>query len=572
VFTVYELLGTPWLNVFAKITGSTIGKNCSIDSMPPIVGNLKTGDDVTIGRDVHLSGWRLEGARLIVDGYEIGDRTRIANRSFITEGSSIGDNVEIDTGSLVEGHIPSNLSVHGSPLRETDITEWPDGPANGSKGWSAAYVVASPLLGVLNLAQYLPLIVIFVAYPNPLSLFDTEVWPIAFLGIGPLSLLINAFVIGSVIRLANKQVRPGTFPINSREGFFSWLAEKLIQRTRRSCYWVYASVVTPAWLRYLGAQVGKNCEVSTFNGQMGLVTIGDECFLADDVSIAARESKHGWVRLGEVKLENRTFLGNSSRVRCDITVQSGVLAGVASEVPADNRPNDSFLGLPAISFARSQAQGDVELRYRPTPALRAKRLSVELFRLTTASFTFVFFSFCIQVAGVLPADPQSATLWAVKFGLLYAACGYLAILVTAAAKWALVWRVKKSSHNLWTNFVWRNELVWNYVESLAIPWVGSLTVDTSIQSTIFRLLGAKIGKNTSIATWFLDDPDLIEIGENCNIMKSADVQNAPLSGSRNAVGLRAPRRLGRPWFWRVHTPWSFCRLRKRDFFRISGHT
>jgi non-ribosomal peptide synthetase-like protein len=257
---------------------------------------------------------------------------------------------------------------------------------------------------------------------------------------------------------------------------------------------------------------------------MGLVTIGDECFLADDVSIAARESKHGWVRLGEVKLENRTFLGNSSRVRGDITVQSGVLAGVASEVPADNRPNDSFLGLPAISFARSQAQGDVELRYRPTPALRAKRLSVELFRLTTASFTFVFFSFCIQVAGVLPADPQSATLWAVKFGLLYAACGYLAILVTAAAKWALVWRVKKSSHNLWTNFVWRNELVWNYVESLAIPWVGSLTVDTSIQSTIFRLLGAKIGKNTSIATWFLDDPDLIEIGENCNIMKSADVQ------------------------------------------------
>ena len=38
------------------------------------------------------------------------------------------------------------------------------------------------------------------------------------------------------------------------------------------------------------------------------------------------------------------------------------------------------------------------------------------------------------------------------------------------------------------------------------------------------MMGAKIGKNVSLATWFLDDPDLIRIGDNSTIMKSADLQ------------------------------------------------
>lgn len=524
VFTVYELLGTPWLNLFARITGSRIGKNCSIDSMPPILGNLRIGDYTTIGRDVHLSGWRLEGSRLVVAGYEIGEHSRLANRTFISEGARIGQNVEIETGSLVEGEVSPNLSFHGSPLEENQKTNWPTTATNGNRAWAWAYSLTSPIIGVLNLLQYLPVVLIFATNPDLHRLYSSPVWIWALLPIGPLSLLINALVLGTLIRFANKQVRPGTHPINSREGYFSWLAEKLIQRSRRTSYWIYASVITPSWLRFLGAKVGSNCEISTFNGQMGLVEIGDECFLADDVSLAARESKSGWVRLGRVTLEKRVFLGNSARVRADVTVKRGVLAGVASEVPEEHRSNDSFLGLPAISFARAQSQGDVELRYRPSNALRAKRLFVELFRLTTASVTFMLFSLCIQVAGALPSDLQSTWLWTLTFGLTYAASGYLAVLTTVFAKWTLVWRIRQSTHNLWTNFVWRNELVWNFVESLAIPWVGSLTVDTPVQSTIFRMLGAKIGKNTSIATWFLDDPDLIEIGDNCNIMKSADVQ------------------------------------------------
>ena len=524
VFTVFELLGTPWLNLFARITGSTIGKRCSLDSMPPILGNLKIGDGVTVGRDVHLAGWKLQGSDLVVNGFEIGARTRIGNRAFIGEGARVGSDVEIETGTLVEGQILDRQTLHGSPMQANVPIEWPEPAGKGGKIWSMAYGIASPILAIIHLLQYLPLLLLMVLNAGYSPLQPSLNGLLSLVVTAPLSLLLNALFTGSIIRLAGKGVRPGIFPINSREGFCSWLVEKLIHKTRRHSYWIYASLLTPSWLRFLGAKVGSNCEISTFNGQPRLIEIGDECFLADDVSIASRISKNGWVQLGRVTLSNRVFVGNSAQVKGGVTVSSGVLAGVASEIPRGNETNESFFGLPAMSFARSQATGNIEFRYRPSRKLRAKRLFVESWRLSTALVTFALLSGAISLVGPLPLTLAEAITWSLKFGAIYAACGYVAVAVTVAIKWVLVWRVKPSSHNLWTSFVWRNELVWNFVEAVAIPWVGAVTVDTPIQAAIFRAYGAKIGKNTSIATWFLDDPDLIAIGDNCNIMKSADLQ------------------------------------------------
>jgi non-ribosomal peptide synthetase-like protein len=524
MFNIVEFSGTPWMIFFTRLTGSKIGKNCTIDSLPSVLGNLRLGDNSTIGRDVHLSGWAFHNNRVVIGGYQIAENCRIGNRSFIGEGVSIGPSAEVETGTLVDRDIQEGEVMAGSPMQESGRTDWPKETSGKSRLWAFAYIWAQSLQSVLNLVQYVPVLVIFSMTPGGLvskTLGELAIW--AFL-VGPLSLVTNAIVSGLVIRFANLFVKPGFFRIESREGFFSWLIERQIQATRRHSFWLYASSFTPAWMRFLGAKVGSNCEISTFNGQVGLATIGNECFLADDVSLAPRETREGWVRLGEVHIEDRSFVGNSALVRATTRLATGTLVGVASEAPADSAPGESFFGLPAIEFPRLELTGNSAFRYKPGFWLRVKRLSVETTRLTTSVVSMHLVFIGLAIAGSPGKSLPDAIGWFLRLGVIYAALSYTAVLVTVAAKWILVGRISVSDHDLWTSFVWRNEVVWNFVESLATPWVGSVSLDTPIQNHIFRMLGAKIAKNVALATWFLDDPDLISIGENTSISKSADLQ------------------------------------------------
>lgn len=525
LFYIVALAGSPWMVVFARITGAKIGKDVVIESLPPVLGNLSIGDRSSIGRDVHLSGWTIENQKLFIGGFEIGSDVRIGNRSFLAEGIKVSAGSEIESGSLVAQDLEPAGVVHGSPAVSTEGFNWPTtNPARGLF-WRAAYLVSPSMLGVTHLFQFIPMFLILGV--NRETYLGQQVGPqLLFwsLLIGPCSLIMNAATTAVMVRIANRNIKSGTFAINSREGYASWLVEKLLTRSRRISFWLYASVLTPHWARILGARVGKNCEISTFNGQIGLVSIGDECFIADDASLAAREMKSGWVRLGSVTLENRCFIGNSASVRAEVTVKTGVLAGVASTAPFGNQEGSSFLGQPPIEFPRPLSEGDERQTYSPSVGLKMKRFGVELFRLSTAAFSLSLVGLIFLIAGPNPPIGVEAFDWLVTFGGLYVGASYLAVAITAAVKWLLVGRVKVSKHNLWTSFVWRNELVWNFVESLAIPWVGSATIDTPIFNHFFRLLGAKIGRNVSIATWFLDDPDLINIGSNATIMKSADLQ------------------------------------------------
>ena len=523
ILSVSELAGTPWMVAFARLTGSTIEPGCSIESMPPLLGNLTLGANSTIGRDVHLSGWTILGDELVIAGFSFGSGVRVGNRSCINEGVIVGSDVEIEAGTLVDRDLANGSKVCGSPIEEVECLPWPVERPTKSKAWAWAYLVAPSILGMLNLVQVLPTALYF----STASQGQTASLPELFLGLlllGPINLVVNALVSALIIRFASTFVAAGVYPVQSREGFFSWLVERQLQRTRRQSFWVYASVVTPMWSRLLGAKVGRNCEISTFNGQIGLVDIGDECFIADDASLAPRELKDGWVRLGGATLERRSFIGNSGLVRQGVTVRSGTLIGVASEAPPTNLANSSFFGLPPIEFPRRQLNGSETLRYNPTLALRARRLSVEIWRLSTGSISVLLFATMYLLAGAPPQNTQGFTMWLLQLGTIYAIASYAACLITVAVKWMLVGRVRSSEHDLWTSFVWRNELVWNFVESLAIPWTNSVVLETPIINHVFRLLGARIGKNVLISTWFLDDPDLITVETNASLLKSSDLQ------------------------------------------------
>ena len=61
---------------------------------------------------------------------------------------------------------------------------------------------------------------------------------------------------------------------------------------------LYASVFAPAWLRLMGAKVGRHAEISTAAGIVpDLLTLGDDTFIADGVMLGDEEQRGGWMIL-----------------------------------------------------------------------------------------------------------------------------------------------------------------------------------------------------------------------------------------------------------------------------------
>ena len=149
---------------------------------------------------------------------------------------------------------------------------------------------------------------------------------------------------------------------------------------------------------------------------------------------------------------------------------------------------------------------------------------------------------CVEVCRLVPVIPSGAlgvlvlsvlvsllirfglALTAAASGLVLLAAGVLACAITTAAKWILVGRCREAEHPLWSSFVWRNELADTFVEELAVPWLAGSAIGTPLLNGWLRSLGARIGRGAWIETYWLPEPDLIEIGDGATVGRGVVVQ------------------------------------------------
>jgi non-ribosomal peptide synthetase-like protein len=109
-------------------------------------------------------------------------------------------------------------------------------------------------------------------------------------------------------------------------------------------------------------------------------------------------------------------------------------------------------------------------------------------------------------------------------GLVLMTAGLVAAGVTAAAKWALVGRIRVTDHPLWSSFVWRNELADNFVEVVAAPWFARAAQATAVQNVWLRSLGVKVGRGVWCETYWLPEADLVELRDGVTVNKGCVVQ------------------------------------------------
>ncbi|RFA09580.1 amino acid adenylation protein [Subtercola boreus] len=566
-----NLAGAPWIITYARALGAKIAPGVDLHTLPPITGMLKIGTRASVEPEVDLSGYWIDGDTLRLGSIQIGADAAIGARSTILPGTRIGRRAEIAPGSAVSGRVPAGQLWAGSPAerRGKARPDWPNERPPRNARWLVAFAAGSVALSLLPVVAVLAGALVagwFLGLSlDPSALgglgstgggtaqtpafvsVSTSVASTAGVAVGsgftalptlgdaalrvlaaiPLATIAAGIVYAGLTviaaRLLGIGIRPGSYPVRSRIGFQVWATERLLDAARTILFPFYASLFTPVWLRMLGATVGKNVEASTVLLLPKMTTIADQAFLADDTMVASYELGGGWLRIDEAKVGKRAFLGNSGMTGPGRTVPRNGLVAVLSATPRKAKSGSSWLGNPPVRLRRQVAEFDEGRTFHPSGWLKLARALWELGRIVP-----VMISVAIGLGIVVLLELLLGTLGLggaiLLSGAVMLAGGAVAAIVTTAAKWALIGRIRQGEHPLWSSFVWRNEVSDTFVEMVAAPWFANAASGTPALAWWLRSIGARIGRGAWIETYWLPEADLISLGAGSTVNRGVVVQ------------------------------------------------
>ncbi|WP_373877649.1 Pls/PosA family non-ribosomal peptide synthetase, partial [Mycobacterium kiyosense] len=521
-----NLAGAPWLVYYARALGAEIGKGVDLHSMPPVTGLLKVGQRSAIEPEVDLCGHWVDGDMFHVGAITIGNDATIGARTTLLPGAVVGKNADVAPGSGVVDKIKNGQYWKGSPAAKSGRVKhpWPDERPPSRSYWVAGYGVTSMVLaGLPLLAAAAGLAVIGLAVHRTRSLAQAVlpalVWtPVATL----VAVAVYAAATAVAVRALSIGLREGYHPVRSRAGWQLWTTERLMDAARNYLFPLYASLLTPIWLRILGARVGRGTEISTVLLTPKFAVIEDGAFLADDTMVASYELGGGWIYAAETTVGRRAFLGNSGITQPGRRVPDDGLVAVLSATPPKAKRGSSWLGSPPMRLRRRPAEADEETTYAPPTRLKLMRAVVETCRLVPMMVTAAI---GLAMLGGLQYLAGFGIGWAaLGGGLVLLAAGVLAGVVTVAAKWLLVGRIRASEYPLWSSFVWRNELADTFVETVAAPWFARAAAGTPVLNLWLRGLGADIGRGVWCETYWLPEADLVTLGAGSTVNRGCVVQ------------------------------------------------
>lgn len=521
------LAGAPWVSYYARALGARIGADVDMHTLPPITGMLKVGDRASIEPEVDLSGYWIDGDLVRIGEVRIGADATVGTRSTLAPGTRIGQRAEIAPGSAVFGRVRADQSWAGSPAVRVGGTAegWPPERPPAARRWLWAYAAAAVALGLLPIVSFAAgAVVLALGMRGAADLAGAL--GAAFVWLVPAVLVTGLVYAGAVVvgvRLSSIGLREGTHAVRSRIGWQAWTTERLLDSARTVLFPLYSSLFTPVWLRMLGARVGRDVEASTVLLIPAMTRIEDGAFLADDTMVASYEMRGGWLRIGEVRIGKRAFLGNSGMASPGHTVPRDGLVAVLSAAPVKAKAGSSWLGSPATRLRRQPNESDSSRTYDPPASLRIARALWELCRfvpvvVTCAVGLLVLFALAALVDTVGPwvALPLS--------GVVLLAAGAVAAGISTVAKWLFVGSIHAGEKPLWSSFVWRTEVSDTFTEMLAAPWFARAAAGTPALAVWLRSLGARIGRGVWCESYWLPEPDLVTLGDASTVNRGCVVQ------------------------------------------------
>jgi non-ribosomal peptide synthetase-like protein len=531
------LTGTPFINVYFRLLGAKIGRNVYLGTDRIRVFDLVViGDNSSITKEAHVMGYEVKAGALIIGSIKIGKNCYVGTRSVVSQNSEMKDNSSLGDLSLLQSGyiIPENETWEGSPASETENPKIGNfRPHNENKPLPFPIYLFFQSIGIMFLFMF-PLVLIV---PFSITYYEIDLnwgfhWTLvaAFPFTAIYIICYSLFVSGLKWILVGK-MREDEFSIYSFRYIAKWYVDLVMQETLLVFRFIYATIITPVWLRMMGAKVGKAAEISTVNQiSPDLLSIGNGSFLADSVSIGGPVVRNGIMFNRKTTVGNFTFIGNSAVLTCGDKVGDNNLIGVLSVPPRnltkDREHDSSWLGSPPIFLPVRQesAKFDDKYTFNPSSWLYLKRGFIEFFKITLpfTILSILLISFYKIIYDILKIESLGIVMFTAPV-LLFMFYGFTTFIAFAAKK-ILIGTYKKSNYPLWSWFVWKNELINALCESLVYPLFVSMLIGTPFASWFFRLMGCKIGKKVYLETTEITEFDLVTIGDNACINYSGTIQ------------------------------------------------
>ncbi len=406
---------------------------------------------------------------------------------------------------------------------------------------------AIPLLVLLNMAQWLAPFFVYHFYtgdPGDSIVLAVAMSVLAFLG----STLLGFAVACAGRWLLAGRLAPGSYPLWGLTYYRWWLADRLTEVM--PLYLLNGSVLYPAWLRLLGARIGPEVVLgSTTMRVPHLVTIGAGTSIGNGVNLENARVEGGRLHLARIHIGAHCGIGSYVVIEGDTAIgdwghvegQSALLAG--QRVPGGK----VWHGSPA------RERGDFDpASLRPRPPVPATRQGLEaafyaLGALIVAVLFFmpVFPTFMLidwldvpEIAVRPLVDDGSLTAWQafglrlVKFFVLALPASMVFILATvllsALIRWAFLPRMRAGS---WPIHSVRYLAKWlvNLIQEASLAVLHGLYA-TVYSAAWYRLLGARVGKETELSTALGVVPDMLTLGDGCFIADAVMLGDEHIDG------------------------------------------
>ncbi|WJZ03700.1 Pls/PosA family non-ribosomal peptide synthetase [Corynebacterium freiburgense] len=504
--------------MFARLTGSRVGRGVDMHSVPPVTGLLRLNDRCAIEPEVDLSGYWLDGDILHIGSISIGTNARIGTRTVLMPDTVIDKNAQVEPGSTINGRVKPRSRWAGSPAKKISraTSQFPDNIPPRRPVWAGMYTLCANILGILPVAS---LAAGFYAAWH----FTERLWAIGTLG-AIFAFVLYALTTFILVRILSLGLTPGIHPVRSSQGLRSWAITRLMDEARQHLFPIYASQITPLWFRMLGARIGREVEISTTVAIPRFLEVKEGSFLADDTLVGGYALGHGWLLTGNNQVGKRSFLGNSGVLPPGIKLRKDSLVAVLSLTPKRSKAKSNWWGSPPERLRRVTIQTTDDSRtYTPQFHMKLKRACVESMRIL-APIASANIAVCLLLGLYWISKTYG---WGIAYalsGFAFMAAGFFAAWLTITIKWLCIGHVTPGQHPLWSSFIWWNELQDTFVEVVAAPWFSRYHHGTAALNWFLRELGAKIGRGAWIESYWFPEADLCQVGEGASIGPGCVVQ------------------------------------------------
>lgn len=398
-----------------------------------------------------------------------------------------------------------------------------DNPRNHTYKWlcGIAQFTTIPVLISINIMQWLAPFFTYHYFTGDSR--DSIIFAILMSLLVYVGVIIASFVISiAVKRLLMLGIGAGRYPLWGMTYFRWWLADRIISIS--PVYLLSGSTLMNLYLKALGAKIGHDVNISSVHIRMpSLLTVEDGVSIGSQVNLENAKVEHGHLVLGSIHLKQDSYVGSYAVLEENTVLEQGAHVNALTSIEYDSTvpAGEIWDGTPAKKIGTIN---DLEvLPQRPKLSTTRKFSEYVYYTLSALVIACIFFipifpSFLLVDwldANIFNIDPNNH---------LQIALYYFALAIPASAMMMIM-----------------TALISSGVRKLALPhldkgtyavhggvyyrkWFAAQILETSLQTlhglfatlyapTWFRMLGAKVGKNTEISTATGVIPELLTLGE-----------------------------------------------------------